>query len=636
MNAMLRKGFYALDMLFVCMYAIIIYHYSYLWNVGSLLLVVYPLWLRANLTLLLYHREKRAIRPIGLFMLLFLLSAVAGYWDRFVYGASSVLTIVVSDILNWDEKTFLTLCEERGWLLALLWILWLWLIPVFVYVTQYLRKNVVSHDYTRKELLGLALVDDRTGRFFLKLAAWVFIAMQAGCVTNERITFWTLLIVPLVVYRQINLYVGRRAEWTEYVFLLFSMWVFNRAQFYCNEGRIARLAISHATVLGVTVWMYAKSRRLTTTVGTFLMVSFVLPNVALGYNVYTSLDGHRNRNYADYTIRKGVFFTVNEKDDNHWLWGLRDRYGVIIPCEFDTLELTDWRHHKITCKKQGKTYVYNVFGQLMKSDSWPEMKFDETSLPPEGDVWWTDTANVLSGYRRYAREFADVVGLCGNTYGFLVDYPTAVVPNHQRIDTWLKTRVGRPKGKNWAEIASSKADWFLAEAHSELQDLGEDGYHYSFSDKTSMRARISNERFVSYQIFHSEYTGGLHEQYSENLVSFDPVHDVEIDWNYLFSPDKKVEIAEELFKVVAADSVFRYWEKPESMEDIRTCFLNILGHEGEYYLPQPGLREDGMVFSYQPYGISCFAAGVFHFVVPYEKLMPYMTERAKWCVQRIP
>lgn len=58
------------------------------------------------------------------------------------------------------------------------------------------------------------------------------------------------------------------------------------------------------------------------------------------------------------------------------------------------------------------------------------------------------------------------------------------------------------------------------------------------------------------------------------------------------------------------------------------------GHPtGEFKLPQPGLLKEGMVFSFQPYSISCFAAGVFHFTIPYERLAPYLTERAKWCLK---
>lgn len=57
------------------------------------------------------------------------------------------------------------------------------------------------------------------------------------------------------------------------------------------------------------------------------------------------------------------------------------------------------------------------------------------------------------------------------------------------------------------------------------------------------------------------------------------------------------------------------------------------GHPtGKVNLPQPGLSENGVVFSFQPYEISCFAAGTFHFTIPYERLKPYLTDRAKWCI----
>ena len=56
---------------------------------------------------------------------------------------------------------------------------------------------------------------------------------------------------------------------------------------------------------------------------------------------------------------------------------------------------------------------------------------------------------------------------------------------------------------------------------------------------------------------------------------------------------------------------------------------------GELVFPQPGLTDDGIVFSYQPYDISCFAAGAFHFTIPYEKVKPFLTERGRRCVELI-
>ena len=36
-----------------------------------------------------------------------------------------------------------------------------------------------------------------------------------------------------------------------------------------------------------------------------------------------------------------------------------------------------------------------------------------------------------------------------------------------------------------------------------------------------------------------------------------------------------------------------------------------------------------MVFSFQPYELSGFADGTFHFTLPYQDLKPYLTDEAK-------
>ena len=52
----------------------------------------------------------------------------------------------------------------------------------------------------------------------------------------------------------------------------------------------------------------------------------------------------------------------------------------------------------------------------------------------------------------------------------------------------------------------------------------------------------------------------------------------------------------------------------------------------EFFLPNPALTDEGVVFSYQPYEIACFAAGMYHFTIPYNRLMDYLTDEAKWCL----
>lgn len=57
------------------------------------------------------------------------------------------------------------------------------------------------------------------------------------------------------------------------------------------------------------------------------------------------------------------------------------------------------------------------------------------------------------------------------------------------------------------------------------------------------------------------------------------------------------------------------WEEPE--RDVK------------FELPDGSLTDSGVVFSFQPYEIDCWAAGAYHFIVPYKKLLPYMTPKAR-------
>lgn len=60
------------------------------------------------------------------------------------------------------------------------------------------------------------------------------------------------------------------------------------------------------------------------------------------------------------------------------------------------------------------------------------------------------------------------------------------------------------------------------------------------------------------------------------------------------------------------------WDEPEN--------------EAKFELPDGALTDSGVVFSFQPYEIDCWAAGAYHFIVPYKQLMPYMTLKAKMLI----
>lgn len=240
---------------------------------------------------------------------------------------------------------------------------------------------------------------------------------------------------------------------------------------------------------------------------------------------------------------------------------------------------------------------------------------------------------------------------------FSIDFPGASVPNYGRIRKWLVTLVERsrllprmdsdvPEGKigysrradgSWTypgdindcrQIGKFAAHLFFA---IKREEYGPDDREYPvtlFAD-LNLQAIVCNERYVTYQEYTHDHSGGAHGYYTERLVSYDHVHQQEIDCKYLFKPERMDDVLSILIAEAEKTPRYQQWEP-----NIRYGVLNRdeEGNEtGGFTLPTPGLAEDGLVFSFQPYAISGFAAGTFHFKVPYSQIKHCMTPRGKWC-----
>lgn len=98
-----------------------------------------------------------------------------------------------------------------------------------------------------------------------------------------------------------------------------------------------------------------------------------------------------------------------------------------------------------------------------------------------------------------------------------------------------------------------------------------------------------------------------------------------------FLPIVAVCVLAVFYKTVCADIKYRRWGNASTADEVKELFeRNSIGMAlGYEVLPTPGLTDRGVTFSFQPYALSCFAAGCFHFTVPYEDLRPYMTAKAK-------
>ena len=179
------------------------------------------------------------------------------------------------------------------------------------------------------------------------------------------------------------------------------------------------------------------------------------------------------------------------------------------------------------------------------------------------------------------------------------------------------------------QVARFATNLYFAIKKGEYGTNQEDYPSTLFAD-LNLQAMVYNKRYVTYQEYTHDYNGGAHGFYTERLVSYDHVYQQEIDYDYLFKPDCKDEVLTILLDEAKKTPQYKEWE-PNIMYYVKNQDEDGNG-TGELVLPTPGLSEDGVVFSFQPYSISCFAAGPFHFTIPYSRVKQCLTTRGKWCV----
>lgn len=230
------------------------------------------------------------------------------------------------------------------------------------------------------------------------------------------------------------------------------------------------------------------------------------------------------------------------------------------------------------------------------------------------------SAKPVKSFFRYKKErFAEFSN--GVRFSFSCDFPDSSVPYAKKIRWWLGKKAidaltsdetDQRKIINNNQLERYVSGLYFSSKKEEYGNSEEDHPAAEFFELTLQSVKYSS-RYVTYQELTHEYGGGAHGYYTERFISYDFVHNQEIDYHYLFEDGCEEQILKLLKDEARKDPHYQEW-KP------KLCLSHF------------GLSSKGVVFSFQPYEISCFAAGTFHFVVPYKKLKPYLTDRAKWCL----
>jgi hypothetical protein len=359
----LRKGFYVLDLLVLALMMVCINHTMAYETEGGFLALDVALLLRFNITFLLYRRERMSIIPIVIFTVLFGDVVLSGDFQNAIYRMSEYPSIVLNTQPLANER-FISMRYPSVDFIVRCIIYWAWLMPIAVYAVLAISLRTVNNQYKWYHFAGLAIFKDKAGKLLVNMCVVAIIALLIGYTMDETLSFYAMMVLPMVAYYLLNKYVGRKVHWLEYVLLGVGLYVFDKAQYKVDNERVEYVLVSAAIILAVCVWMLYMTKKVAASIFALVVMAVVLPGLSIGYNIYQSMEGARSMNYVSPGMQKGYFYirrVENVNGKQKMRIGIRDRYRTTVPCKFNIILPDGFYSPFALCKNEkGDSVYYNV------------------------------------------------------------------------------------------------------------------------------------------------------------------------------------------------------------------------------------------------------------------------------------
>lgn len=350
--------------------------------------VVYFFWmLRIWTSFLMYRRSTMAAYSIGM-------SAVVGLFV-FTYPFSSCITELLLDIVKVVTSLFggdgrmlvheirmdardgeysNTLYDVVGCITYL----WLVAVPLVQYIVLSVKKRVILSSWNKRRSLLLCLY--LVGVMFLvvisspmdflrflvaALGAYAlpYLFKEIDCkhlLTRGETSYIMLLFVliacyiagsdisrqavvaviglPAVCYAIFNYSCCRRPAYQEIAVVVLGSMTFWMAQYTTNLFRVLLLLLSLGLV-GIAIGKFVNAtHRKWRAVALYMLVAFIVPISSLGYNPYSAMYVSRKSDYSvGYFQGEKGLLRVYGRDG----FGLRDRYGMVVPALYESIEILD-------------------------------------------------------------------------------------------------------------------------------------------------------------------------------------------------------------------------------------------------------------------------------------------------------
>ena len=210
----------------------------------------------------------------------------------------------------------------------------------------------VRNLFTREEIL-----------YFVMLVIWGCSIICGDVFFVNR--FIVILLVTACFYFLYCWYCSYKVSFVDLLFIFLGGALFVYAEYLTNMERVLFLTLSFIAYF-VPIFKFIMNTKLIKSgfVALFI-IALVLPVFSLGYNPYAVLEGGRQYKCADCIYSPNGLMYVRNSDYGIVKKGLRDRYGVLIPVEFEELQIVNEYMSYFVVARDGKWNVYDVWGQCL-------------------------------------------------------------------------------------------------------------------------------------------------------------------------------------------------------------------------------------------------------------------------------
>ena len=219
--------------------------------------------------------------------------------------------------------------------------------------------------------------------------------------------------------------------------------------------------------------------------------------------------------------------------------------------------------------------------------------------------------------------------------GLDIDYPTGSALIDKAVAEYISEKLGGTYDGDLANgdsLVSYYGDEILAELKKHLkEDINngvEDEYINGYYRKMEIKKEYETDLLVTYSYTEDIYLNGAHGMqyfYGQTFRKSDGRRFDEGMMRQLYS-EEMYELRKEGLREYFNES----GDNANTDEELKDC---IITDDDVNYLPMPKhtpyVTKKGMVFIYQPYEISYYAAGAPSFTIPLKKMKPFLTQTAK-------